>query len=453
MINALLRHVRSAETARHLAALATGAPASAPISLRLELPAQFSDWLDLLPDGQPWWYRARPEHSEFRLGIGHALHVTSAGSNRFAALDGALAGFCRDWRRNGPALAFSGFAFADNNTAPFPNALLAIPAILLECVDGTCSLTLTTPAGRLPQTLVEWPTLLIHAAPGQPPNPQAGRPEPLAEQVWMARVVAALRDIARGHLDKIVLTRCRQVESNTPLSPAAILAALNVQQPRSIVYAHGNGRQTFLGATPERLVRKTGRQVHVDALAGTAWPGSPALADDKNRHEQSLVVRAVIEALAPCCDGQPQTGILEEHPAGFLRHWRSRISGVCRRDSSLFDLVRALHPTPAVGGFPTAVAEEWLTAHNEQRHGWYSGGFGVLFPDGDGEFSVALRSALLDGNKATLQAGAGIVAGSNPQQELAETEAKLGTLLAALNPDQGHALDSRPAWRRRGNDG
>lgn len=445
MMHAVLRQITAPATARHLAALAAGASAATPLSLRLELPGLPSDWLDLVPSGQPWWYRARPNHGEFRLGIGHALHVTSAGSNRFAALDGALAGFCRDWRRNGPALAFSGFAFADDNASPLPNALLAIPAILLECADGACSLTLSTPAGRLAQALAEWPTWLGHAAPDAASAPRTSRPQPLADRAWMARVLAALRDIGSGRLDKVVLTRSRQVERDSPFAPAAILAALNVQQPDSIVYAHGNGRQTFLGATPERLVRKIGSQIRVDALAGTAWPGSPVLADDKNRHEQSLVVRAVLEALAPWCVGQPQVGKAQEHPAGILRHWRSRISGVSRDDSSLFDFVRALHPTPAVGGFPSVAARDWLVAHGERRHGWYSGGVGILTPDGDGEFSVALRSALLDGHTAELQAGAGIVAGSRPEQELAETEAKLVTLLTALNPDYRHIRNTRQA--------
>ena len=139
------------------------------------------------------------------------------------------------------------------------------------------------------------------------------------------------------------------------------------------------------------------------------------------------------------CETTPLVGAAEEHPAGQLRHWRSSIVGTARPGSSLFDLVRALHPTPAVGGFPSAAAQSWLAAHGEQRHAWYSGGFGILSPEGDGEFSVALRSALLDGNRALLQAGAGIVAGSDPVQELAEIEAKLGTLLAALSEAPRHA--------------
>lgn len=445
MIHTLLRHLTSPETARLMSELAAGAPASAALSLRLELPAQASDWLHLIPSGQPWWYRARPDHQEYRLGIGHALHVASAGSNRFSALDSAFAGFCRDWRRNGPALAFAGFAFADDHTAPLPNALIAIPALLLECIAGRCSVTLSAPAGSVAQALAMWPSWLTATASMRTAAPRPTRPEPLAEQAWMARVVAALRDIAGGQIDKVVLTRCRQIEGSSAFSPPDILAALNAQQPGSTVYAHGNGPLTFLGATPERLVRKHARQIQVDALAGTAWPGSPALADDKNRHEQSLVVRAVVDALAPWCDTTPLSGRADEHPAGQLRHWRSRISGSARMGVTLFDLVRALHPTPAVGGYPGEAARRWLAAHDERRHGWYSGGIGLLTPDGDGEFSVALRSALIEGHQATLQAGAGIVAGSNPEQELAETEAKLFTLLDALHPDRRPAPTCRQA--------
>lgn len=434
MIRALHRLIAAPETARQLAFLATGAPASAPVSLHLKLPRQHTDWLHLIPADQPWWYRARPAQGEYRLAIGHALHLASTGDNRFAALDGAFAGFCREWRRNGPALAFSGFAFAPDNAAPLPNALLAIPAILLECHAGRCTLTLSTPAGRLPHALAAWPAMLKARTPAASPTPLPLRPEPLAEQAWMARVVAALRDIGKGAIDKVVLTRCRQVEGSAPFSAGDILARLNVQQPDSVVYAHGNATHAFLGTTPERLVAKLGHQVHVDALAGTAWPGSLALSDDKNRYEQSLVVRAVVEALTPLCEQTPQVGAVEEHAAGQLSHWRSRIVGQALSGSSLFDLVRVLHPTPAVGGFPGAAAHTWLAAHGEQRHAWYSGGFGILTPEGDGEFSVALRSALLDGKQALLQAGAGIVAGSTPEQELAEIEAKFGTLYAALCP-------------------
>ena len=434
MINALRRCLSAPETLARLQALAAGAPASAPVSLHVPLGRGGTDWLSQLPSRAPYWYRARPDHDEYRLAIGHALHVSSAGPNRFAALDNAFAGFRRDWRHNGPALAFAGFAFDARNNAPLPNALLAVPAILLESMDGQCSVTLSAPAGRIAEAAAEWPQWLAAQTVYRTPQVHPGRPETMAERAWIARVNAALRDIKAGRVDKIVLARSRTIEADGTFLPAGVLSQLVAQQPSSLIYAFSNGQQSFVGATPERLVRLAGQHVDADALAGTAWPGSQGLSDAKNRHEQGLVVRAVCAALAPFCDTPPGAEPAHEHAAGHLLHLRSRVAAAVRPGTTLFDLVRALHPTPAIGGFPVNAAQDWLAAHHEQRNGWYSGGLGILTPTGDGEFSVALRSALLNGNTAELQAGAGIVAGSDAAHELAETAAKLGTLLAALAP-------------------
>ena len=435
MIEQLRRQLASPDLLKRLETLAADAPASAPVSLRIELGKFDTDWLHLLPACSTFWFRARPGEQEFRLGIGQALHVTSAGRNRFAALDNAFAGFCQQWRSEAQALAFAGFAFDPCNNAPLPNALLSIPAILLENIKGYCSATLSTPAGRLMQAKADWLQYLI-SPPAMPLHVELlpCRAETLPARAWIARVNAALREISLGQVDKLVLSRSRKFNASRPFLPAQILSRLIDQQQDSLIYAHGNGQQTFLGATPERLVSLQGNQISADALAGTAWPGSSELAGEKNLHEQSLVVRAVCAALTPLCTLPPQVSQAEEHPAGQLLHLRSQVTATAYPGTTLFDLIRALHPTPAVGGFPVAAALDWLSTHGEQRPGWYSGGFGILTPDGNGEFSVALRSALLDGNTAELQAGAGIVAGSDPQQELAETEAKLGTLLAALSP-------------------
>ena len=444
MIGNLRQQLASPELLSRLHRLAGDAPPSAPISIRLDLGRGETDWLHQLPEQAPFWYRAQPAHHEFRLGIGHAFQLASAGPNRFAALDNAFAGLCQHWRYEGRPLAFAGFAFDATGHGPLPNALLAVPAILLASDDAACTATLTAPAGRIAQSAVEWQQWLSRPARSRSAEIAGKRPEALAERAWIARVNNALRAIADGRIDKLVLARSRKIEAGSAFSPAHILGCLIDQQPASLIYAHGNGPQTFLGATPERLVRLTGQQVDADALAGTAWPGSMALAEQKNLREQALVVHAVCAALAPLCVAPPEVGTAGEHPAGALRHLRSRISAQVKPGTTLFDLVRTLHPTPAVGGFPVDSALAWLSDHQEQRHGWYSGGFGQLSPDGNGEFSVALRSALLDGRSAELQAGAGIVAGSDARLELAETEAKLGTMLAALNPA---AISDRQASR------
>ncbi|MCL2635087.1 MAG: isochorismate synthase [Betaproteobacteria bacterium] len=435
MIATLRRRLANPELTARLQRLAAAAPAAAPVSLCLPLGHGERDWLELLGPGLPFHYRARPAQGQFRLGIGHALRLDSAGEHRFAALDNAFAGIREVWRHEGKALAFAGFAFAPDNDAPLPNAQLSIPAIALESVDGHCAATLTVPAGRIDQAVDAW-RYWLDRLPRRPdlrlPEWLPATPETLAARAWVARCNQALQAIAGGRVDKLVLGRERRLAAAANIPPAAVLAQLLGQQPDSLIYACGNGRQTFLGATPERLVRLVAGQVDADALAGTAWPASPELAGDKNRHEQSLVVRAVCAALAPLCAEAPRAEAVQTHAAGHLSHLRSRISARSLPATSLFDLVRALHPTPAVGGYPGPAALAWLAAHGERRGAWYSGGIGCLDQNGDGEFSVALRSALLDGNTAYLQAGAGIVAGSNADNELAETEAKFGTMLAAL---------------------
>lgn len=439
MIERLRQRLNAPDLASRLARLADGAPATAPLSLGIDLGPGCDDWLHLLPDGHACWYRARPEHGEYRLGIGHLLQVESSGSQRFAALDHAWNSLCRQWRHETGtrSLAFAGFAFAEQGGGALPNALLAIPGILFECLDGHCRVMLNTLAGEANQAVHTWQQLLKpppaqHSAIGTAPDQAPQHDSPLADQVWLARVNAALRDIAAGRLDKLVLSRRRLIRATAPFSAHDILKSLVQQQASALVYAFGNGRQVFLGASPERLVLKSGCTVRADALAGTAWPGSPALSGEKNHHEQSLVVRAVVEALAPLCTGLPQVEAQREQAAGKLTHLRNEISAQLKPEATLWNLVDALHPTPAIGGYPGPTAQDWLQRHEEYRGAWYSGGFGLLEANGDGEFSVALRSALLDGPCAELQAGAGIVAGSQPEQELAETEAKLGTLLAAL---------------------
>lgn len=459
--NRLLALLRAPETRAALHALAHGAAPGTPIShhLTLSSPAErerraghplnpAAPWLACLPAQAPWWVLAQPRHNTWRLGIGHAFEVHSNGPARFASLDHAYANLCRTWRyqtdigeANRPPLpeAFAGFAFDPAQNGPLPNTLLAIPVLLLRANGPRLSLTITCPANRIDTTLRDAQDWLTGNRALPWPTIQSPRPEPLADQAWQARVTAALRDIDAGRLAKVVLSRTRTLQAAHTIPPAPLLHRLMLQQPDATIYGHGQGTLAFVGATPERLVRLREHCIAIDALAGTAWPGSLDLANDKNRHEQALVARAIADNLAEFCVSQPDVSSAALHQAGQLAHWRSRITCQARPGTRLLELVAQLHPTPAVGGFPHAEALAWLTAHGDLRHAWYSGAIGLLTANGEGEFSVALRCALLDGKQAILQAGAGIVAGSQPADELAETEAKLGTLLNALRPDCGES--------------
>jgi isochorismate synthase EntC len=241
-----------------------------------------------------------------------------------------------------------------------------------------------------------------------------------------------LAAIAAGQVDKLVLARSLALQAAAPPAVAPILRALIKTQGNALIYAHGQDERVFLGATPERLLRKRGAHIDADALAGTAWPGSPQLAASKNQREQFFVAHAVDRALRPFCPAPPTLSPVDVRQAGHLQHLHSRIEAQTRPDVSPWSLLAALHPTPAVNGFPGEAARRWLSEHGEDRPAWYSGGIGHIDSTGDCDLHVALRCATLDGRHIALHAGAGLVAGADPAQELAETQAKMTIMLNAL---------------------
>jgi isochorismate synthase len=262
--------------------------------------------------------------------------------------------------------------------------------------------------------------------------------------VYRGLVEKAVAAIREGDLEKVVLARSCTVVGSRPFETLALLRNLRALHPSCTIFALARGSVTFLGATPERLVRLEGGLVHADAVAGSAPRGRTARQDDrfarelleskKDQEEHSVVVRCVLTGLARHCEAlsAPQApGLLR---TDGIQHLHTPIEGRLRDPSrtTVLDLVAELHPTPAVGGAPREDALAWLRSHEGLERGWYAGPLGWLTPEGEGEFTVALRSMLLRGAEATLYAGAGIVAGSDPEAELVETRLKLRTALGAL---------------------
>jgi menaquinone-specific isochorismate synthase len=264
--------------------------------------------------------------------------------------------------------------------------------------------------------------------------------------------------MARGGLQKVVLTRRLSVAAHRPLDPARALAVLAERYPECVLFAHGAADAgVWLGATPESLVRLHGGAVASDALAGTAERGADPAQDRRIAQalrdspkldlEHRLVVDAIVEALRESClaleaPARPRVMALRD-----LQHLWTPVRGRVRPGVTLFELLQRLHPTPAVGGSPAGAALEWLAAAGEARSGWYTGGIGWVDREGEGEFAVVLRCALLRGTHAELFAGAGIVADSDPARELEETGMKFGAMLDAL----GGACGIRSLSERREN--
>jgi isochorismate synthase len=259
---------------------------------------------------------------------------------------------------------------------------------------------------------------------------------------YRARIAAALRDIATGELEKVVLARSLHLHHDGPFDAGALLGDLRAIYPTCTSFAVGRPDGVFLGATPEHLVRLENARVETAAVAGSAPRGRNAEDDarlgrelresKKEQTEHAIVVRVLREALADCCEDldvpeAPRLLRLEE-----IQHLETPIAGTLRNGASILELVERMHPTPAVGGAPREAALAWIAQWEDLDRGWYAGPIGFIDADGGGDFCVALRSALLRGGEARLFAGAGIVDGSIPDAELQETRVKLRALLVPL---------------------
>lgn len=276
------------------------------------------------------------------------------------------------------------------------------------------------------------PAVRDSTAPGEPPS-RFSVEACSTRADWRAMVDEALAAIAQGDLAKVVLSRTVRVVADADFDRRAVLTRLRAQQPGCFVYAAGG----MLGASPELLVARSGATVVSRPLAGTVALGDGDPEDlrtsPKDAREHRLVVDALVAALEPRCvrlhaAAEPELDIFAD-----VAHLATPIYGSLREPvPDALDLVRALHPTPAVAGTPTAAAIDAISRLEPDGRGRYAGPVGWVDANGDGEWAIALRGATVDGSRAVLHAGAGIVAGSDPDAEWVETEVKLQPMLAAL---------------------
>jgi menaquinone-specific isochorismate synthase len=200
--------------------------------------------------------------------------------------------------------------------------------------------------------------------------------------------------------------------------------------------------QYFIGATPERLVKKKENQVLSTCLAGSIKRGSTTyednvlgqqlLQDDKNLNEHNIVVKMIKEVFKDCCYDIEVPNDPALLKTKNIQHLYTPVKGLAKEGQTLLSLVEKLHPTPALGGFPQVKAIEKIRELEPMHRGWYAAPIGWLDYEDNGEFVVAIRSGLIEGNKAALFAGCGIVAESDPKSEYFETRIKLKPMLSAL---------------------
>lgn len=308
--------------------------------------------------------------------------------------------------------------------------------------------------GRAPDGTAWRTTISVTGADGSddlgPLHPRSaeGRPRPPDDfrltaarphDEWLAVIADAIDTIGRGPLRKVVVAREVTVVANRPILPVDVLGRLRALYPSCMLFSV----EGFVGASPELLLARTGRDIRAQPMAGTIpRSGNPTvdarlaaglLASEKEREEHALVVEEVAAVLAAHCSSLDVPATPSIVPLRNVSHLGTLLTGRLSGDApSALALATLLHPTPAVAGTPTPDALAYIAAVEGLDRGRFAGPVGWVDARGDGEWAVGVRSAELDGCRARLFAGVGVVADSVPEAELAETQLKLQALLAAV---------------------
>lgn len=446
------------ETARSV-----GQPQLASISVAVDSLDPLAVLESIFEPTQCHFYVERPSENFAVAGAEAVLEFTAAGPARFAeakkfvsrTLDNTIAVGPLSESFAGPHFFLaSSFASEGSPTAAFPSLRLFVPRWQVSRRgDVSVAVANLLVTSDLPLDLVTakvWKAHTKFRAFDYSAAPDRGRPSAPKEIVeiggadsYQKQVTRALSEIARGDYEKIVLARAQQLTTREEFHPLGVLNHLRQHYAGCYAFSVANGSgQSFIGATPERLVRVAEGRMHSESLAGSAPRGQSASEDaafarallhnEKDRREHRLVVDSIAHCLA-------DLNVRIEHPTSprvlglaNVQHLHTPISALLPAGVHILDLVERLHPTPAVGGTPRANAIAAIKRLEPFERGLYAGALGWIDHRGGGECFVGIRSALVDGRTATTYAGAGIVAGSDPQKEFAETELKFKALIEAL---------------------
>ena len=414
--------------------------------------------------GDRWFAWEQPDSDGFAIAaLGTAHEAVSRGAGRFADLGEEIATIGRERRTDEPEetpagagpVWVGGFAFAPEGAAAaawssFPPALLVLPELSLLRQGERTWLTLNAVVGpREAEEPIERLAARLAALRSEPlplidPSPTGSTEirSVAAPSAYEQIVAAGVERVRSGELEKVVLAREVTVEAPAAHDPAALFGALRELFPSCFCFCVGSPEGAFLGASPELLVRRRGASAAAVALAGsTRRSADPAVDDhlgeqllrsEKERVEHEIVARRIARLLRPhsvWVEAEPEPGLIK---VANIQHLATPIRAQLTEPRSAVELAGILHPTPAVGGEPRERALAAIAELEGMDRGWYAGPVGWMDAAEDGEFCVALRSALLRDRTAHLYAGAGIVGESDPAAELAETEVKLGALLPLL---------------------
>ncbi len=351
---------------------------------------------------------------------------------------------------------FSSFTFFDQNRlaeSPFPPATLFLPRWQIgrwhEVSFAIVNLVIeaTSKIGELTQTI--WNQFqrlqfaqynIFHLSDH---HSSVDRWQMTDTHNFQSAVHSALQSIQNQDYQKLVLAHAVDVHSTLPFQQGRSLHHLRQLHPDCCVFSVGNGKgQSFIGASPERLLNIRNRKLITDALAGSASRGRTVTEDttlaqrlmdsEKERREHQLVVSFIAQQLTELGLNPHYADVPGLLKLSNIQHLHTPIQAVMPSHLHPLEIVAALHPTPAVAGMPRQTACEQIPQYEQFDRSLYAAPLGWVDAQGNAEFIVGIRSALLDGNRARLYAGAGIVAGSDPEREFAEVKLKLQALLRGL---------------------
>jgi menaquinone-specific isochorismate synthase len=440
------------------------------ISLAVEALDPLAVLESIFEPGEPHFYTERPGAESAIAGAEVALACTAHGPDRFAAIQRFIDDTLEHTIAVGDVSApfggphfFTTFAFLDEveSGEPFPAAHAFVPrwqvaragvtttavANLLVAPDADLA-ALTERVWRAHAKFSKFEYQGGAASGGSPEKlrgPAEGAGTVSVREVgdYRAAVARALGRIQAGEFQKIVLARALDLTAAGPLHPLRVLNGLRQRFPDCYAFSAANGSgHSFIGASPERLVRVSQGVLETEALAGSARRGEGASEDaalaaallrsEKDLREQRHVLDSIVRRLAPLGLALEFATTPALRRLANVQHLHTPVRAVLPDGVRLLDALARLHPTPAVGGTPREAAVPAIRELENFPRGLYAGALGWINARGGGEFFVGIRSALVEGAHARIYAGAGIVAGSEPEKEFAETDLKFRALQDAL---------------------
>ena len=472
MINTLMHTVEESLEQALQKVLETGFPSGRYLTIETRLDNRFP----VAPvDDLEHFFVNKADDQTCLLGLGELITIRASGNQRLESIKKQFKQLLANWHYPAASvpLAFMAFAFDENDPMNgdwqnLPNALLQFPRILIKTTAAGKFLQLNMPLhparqenrlrdefrsiqsllGRyLSYQLTAQPdTVSYKAAAASSNNSKNICTENNNKQAWQKLSQEALDEIHKGHFDKLVTSRQQWVTLTQQVSLAKLTDKLSRYYPACTVLSFLSKGTRLVCASPERLIHLQDSVIKSEAIGGTILKSPqqdhrpprllPTDQDNPEYHkllkEHCFIAQDIYQRLDPLCHSLKMPCSPYLMKLHNMYHLETPVEGVLQEQYDIFDIIRALHPTPAIAGFPAQQAQQWLLDHEGYQRGWYSGAFGWLDGHMNGELSVMLRCALLNSKQAHLYAGAGLIKESDPEIEWLETELKMQTILEML---------------------